>query len=213
MGNEIPDKNLFMICKKLNPNAISTLPEDYHVRTCRKDELDLWKAMPFDRQEDAKEYYGFMTQYFQAVYGSKEATFFQSCLFICDKNDIPLGTCFAWKAYDAITTIHWFKVLKNHEGLGLGRALFSIVMNSIPENNYPVYLHTQPSSFRAIKLYSDFGFSFLTDPVIGCRQNDLTECTPILKKYMNPEGFEKLQYTNAPEYFLDVVKSSGINQF
>jgi hypothetical protein len=29
-------------------------------------------------------------------------------------------------------------------------------------HEYPVYLHIQPSSFRAIKLYSDFGFSLLS---------------------------------------------------
>ena len=31
-------------------------------------------------------------------------------------------------------------------------------------------LHTHPSSYRAIKLYSDMGFKLLTDPIIGTRQ-------------------------------------------
>ena len=131
MEEEIADKNLFMMCKELNYNALAQLPNEYHVRTCRRNELDIWKAMPFDDAKSAQEYNGFMTKYFNDVYGEKEDLFFRNCLFACDKNDAPIGTCFAWKAYDKITTIHWFKVLKNYEGLGIGRALLSIVMKSI----------------------------------------------------------------------------------
>ena len=36
MGKEIPDKNLFMMCKNLNTNALAELPYGYHVRTCRR---------------------------------------------------------------------------------------------------------------------------------------------------------------------------------
>ena len=213
LENGIPEKNLFMMCKALNFNAISELSDEYHVRTCRRDELDIWKEMPFDDVKSAKEYNGFMTEYFNDVYGSKEDLFFQKCLFVCDKNDTPIGTCFAWKAYEKISTIHWFKVRKNYEGLGIGRALLSIVMRSIKENDYPVFLHTQPSSFRAIKLYSDFGFAFLTDPIIGYRKNDLEECLTILKEHMPQKDLEKLQFAEAPEEFLKAVKSSKINQF
>ena len=75
------------MCKALNSNAISELSDEYHVRTCRRDELDIWKEMPFDDMKSAKEYNGFMTEYFNDVYGSKEDLFFQKCLFVCDKND------------------------------------------------------------------------------------------------------------------------------
>ena len=213
LENGIPEKNLFMMCKALNSNAISELSDEYHVRTCRRDELDIWKEMPFDDVKSAKEYNRFMTEYFNDVYGSKEDLFFQKCLFVCDKNDTPIGTCFVWKAYEKISTIHWFKVRKNYEGSGIGRALLSIVMRSIKENDYPVFLHTQLSSFRAIKLYSDFGFAFLTDPIIGYRKNDLEECLTILKEHMPQKDFEKPQFAEAPEDFLKVVKSSKINQF
>jgi hypothetical protein len=42
---QIPDKNLFMMCERLNSNAISDMPIGFHVRTCQKNELDIWKAM------------------------------------------------------------------------------------------------------------------------------------------------------------------------
>lgn len=207
------EKNLFMMCKKLNESALSELPEGYIVRNCRKNELDIWKRIHFDEEKTAGKYEAYMTQYFNHVYAKKGNLFFEKCLFICDNNDIPVGTCFAWEAYEKITTIHWFKVVKKYEGLGIGRALLSIVMKSIPEKKYPVYLHTQPSSFRAIKLYSDFGFALLTDPIIGFRKNDLEECLPILKKKMYKRDFDNLKFTKAPKEFLQAVKSSTISEF
>jgi ribosomal protein S18 acetylase RimI-like enzyme len=213
LEKEIADKNLFMMCKALNPSALTELSNEYHVRTCRRNEINIWKEMPFDDVKSAKEYDGFMKSYFNDVYADRESLFFQKCLFVCDKNDTSIATCFGWKSYEKITTIHWFKVLKKDEGLGIGRALLSIVMNSFAVNDYPVYLHTQPPSFRAIKLYSDFGFAFLTDQVIGYRQNDLQESLPFLKANMFQKDFEKLQFAKAPEDFLKAVKSSNINQF
>jgi hypothetical protein len=47
-ANEIPDLNLFMMCSALNAEALRELPPGFHVRTCRKSELDLWKRFPFD---------------------------------------------------------------------------------------------------------------------------------------------------------------------
>ncbi len=75
MENEIPDKNLFMMCK-LNTSAFAELPDGYHVRTCRRNELDIWKKMPFDDEKTAEQYSDYMTKYFNDVYASKEDLFF-----------------------------------------------------------------------------------------------------------------------------------------
>ena len=95
----------------------------------------------------------------------------------------------------------------------MGRALLSYLLKDFPEHQYPIFLHTQPSSYRAIKLYSDFGFVLLRDPVVGMRKNDLGESLPILKKVMKPEAFDRLMFQNAPKFFLQAVQSSNINQF
>ncbi len=199
---DIPDLNIFMMCEKLNSYAISDLSDTYHIRKCRKDELDIWKNMPFDDPDEAIEYRKFMTDYFDTVYGNKGNLFYKKCLFVCDNNDKPIATAFIWKAYDEINTVHWLKVLKNYEGKGIGRALLSIIMKELKEEDYPVYLHTQPSSYRAIKLYSDFAFHLLSDSIIGLRENNIEECLPILKKYMPDTDFKNLQITRAPECFL-----------
>jgi GNAT superfamily N-acetyltransferase len=169
--------------------------------------------MPFDDPIEAEKNRGYMTDYFANVYAKKGNLFFEKCLFVCDGNDNPVATAFIWKAYDEFSTVHWVKVLKEHEGKGIGRALLSIIMNDLDEIDYPVYLHTHPSSFRAIKLYSDFGFNFLSDPIIGRRKNDIEACWPILEKFMPDKYFKNLRSENAPEYFIKKLGMVRDNQF
>jgi ribosomal protein S18 acetylase RimI-like enzyme len=218
---EIPDKNIFMMCETLNRNAFTKLPTGYLIRNCLPDELDTWKMMPFDDTNLAKEHDGFMSDYFTTTYGGQEKLFFAKTLFVCvsprerlhEQQNKPIATCLIWKAYNKFNTIQWFKVLKEYEGKGIGRALLSIVMQQLEPRDYPVYLHTQPSSFRAIKLYSDFGFSLLAGDKFGIRDNDLNDCLPILAEFMPKEYFQNLKITIAPKEFVDITSKYDTNQF
>ena len=214
LEKDIPDKNIFMMCEKLNKNALSTLPVGFYIRTCQTEELDIWKSFPFDTDEEKREYYQFMSNYFNDVYSNKDEEFFRKCLFVCEnKTNKPVATCFIWKAYDKINTIHWFKTLKEYEGKGLGRALLSYIMCELKEEEYPIYLHTQPSSFRAIGLYSSFGFKIVTNEKIGDRENNYIECLPILKQFMKKDTFNNLEFVMAPSVFDEAARSSKITQF
>ena len=210
---EIPDKNIFMMCEALNLNALSELPAGFAVRNCRREELGIWKAMPFDNLEQAKEYDAYMTGFFETTYGDKEDEFFAKTLFVCDAQDKPVATCLLWKAYDEFNTIHWFKVSKEYEGRGIGRALLSIIMRNLERSDYPVYLHTQPGSFRAIKLYSDFGFSLLSGEKFGVRKNDLDESLPILEEFMPKKYFQNLKIVKAPREFKKALAKYETIQF
>jgi ribosomal protein S18 acetylase RimI-like enzyme len=210
---EIPDKNIFMMCEVLNQSALAELPAGYSIRNCRPDELAIWKSMPFDDIDMAKEYESFMSDYFHTTYGGQEELFFAKTLFVCDRQDRPIGTCLIWKAYGEFNTVQWFRVLKEYEGQGIGRALLSTMMVELTAADYPVYLHTQPASFRAIGLYSDFGFSLLAGDKFGIRENDLVECLPILGEFMTKQYFQRLRITTAPQEFGDAVNKYDTNQF
>ena len=154
-----------------------------------------------------------MTNYFNDVYKSKEKDFYNNCLFICDSNDKPVATGFAWLSYGEFYTMHWLKVLKEYEDKGLGRAILSEIMKEIPSDKYPVYLHTQPGSFRAIKLYSDFGFSILTDEYIGNRKNEYKEAIPYLKYFMGEERYSKLNFKDSDGKFSTASSKSNKHEF
>jgi ribosomal protein S18 acetylase RimI-like enzyme len=189
----VPDYNLFMVCERPNPAAFSEMPAGFTIRFCRPDKLETWKRMHFDTPAMADEYSSYMDDYFAKWYAPKGDLFYRSCLFVCTPEDDPVATCFSWKQYDLYTTIHWFKVVAEYEGLGIGRALLSHVMRPLVPDDYPVYLHTQPSSTRAIKLYTDFGFAFIDLPVIDHRENGLAASLPILQRIMTPEAFARIR--------------------
>ncbi|GAB5408305.1 MAG: hypothetical protein BalsKO_06700 [Balneolaceae bacterium] len=203
-------KDLFMICEEVKTEAYSKLPSDFHIRSCRKDELSFWKDMHFDRPEDAKKYRYTIDEYFENTYGGKEELFFVKCLMVCNKSDTPIATCFIWKSYNRINTVQWLKVNKKYENKGIGRALLTIILD---KQDYPVYLSTQTRNFRAIKLYSDFGFKLLSNSFIGDRRNELKEALPILQKYMTPEAYQNLDVSKAPDDFIEFMQSITTKEF
>ena len=103
--------------------------------------------------------------------------------------------------------------ITDYEGRGIGRALLSHILRSITPEDFPVFLHTQPESFRAIKLYADFGFSFLEDKMIGHRKNHYFESVPVLKELIPEKFYVTFTTSKAPEFFLKAVASSLVNQF
>src|SRR5690625_2208064 len=210
---ELPDKDLFMICKSLNKQALSSLPQGYSIKNCRKDEFYIWKAMHFDDSQTAAEYDQFMEDYFKATFADQKELFFDRTLFVCDDENIPIATCLLWKAYNKFNTIQWFKVVKNYEEQGIGRALLSSIMKGLDKSDYPIFLHTHPSSYRAIKLYSDFGFQLLSDPGFGIRSNDLEDSLAYLKKHMPKKYFDNLEITKAPESIVSFLSTIQTVQF
>ena len=212
VSGQIPSKDLFMICKNVNLNAFNDLPPGYYFRKMKENELDIWKGMHLDFQhspEQHKEYMDFMDKHCEETYKQEEQLFFNKNYFVCNKDDMPIGRGFIWKYFCKINTIQWYKVLRKYEGHGIGRALLTKIMKNLNKEDYPIYLHTHPSSFRAIKLYSDFGFHLISDPVIGYRNNDLNECLPILKNFIPEKEYEKIKISKAPSDFLDIVASAG----
>lgn len=208
---DIPALNFFMMSKSPAPQAFGALPPGFHFRACRKDELDVWKRL----HAPGPMLYGFMGEYFDKVYAADAQTFFDRCIFVCDEQDVPIGTCFVWKAYGQINTLHWLKVKPEFEGLGIGRALLTEVLRPLTPEDYPVFLHTHPSCYRAIKLYADFGFHPLRAPEkIGFRQNDYQESLPYLRECMPRAFFEALpEALDAPDCLLLAAATSPIEEF
>lgn len=210
---EIPDYNIFMMCEQINKCALSELKSAYHFRNCRPDELEIWKAFPFDNESVPAEHEDFMNQIINDSYGSDMETFYKNTIFVCNEDNKPIATCSHWKAYGKFNSIHWLKTIKEYEGQGFGRAILSEIMKKFASSDYPIYLHTQPGSYRAIKLYADFGFKLLKGGQIGHRFNELEKCLPILRDFMTKKDYAKLPIIDTPQHFLRLVKNEITIQF
>ena len=210
---EIPDYHIFMMCEQLNENARTALSPDYYFRNCQPSELEMWKALPFDSDTVPSAYQNDMDDFVKNTYGRDMQTFLKNTLFVCNQKDQPIATCSYWKAYGKFNTIHWFKTIKAYEGKGVGRALLSETMSRFDRKDYPIYIHTQPGSFRAIKLYTDFGFKLLKGGKLGTRVNELEKSLPILKKFMTPSSFEKLEVMDTPDCFIKQLENETTIQF
>jgi GNAT superfamily N-acetyltransferase len=197
--------NIFMQCDVPNTDAFRKLPDGYSFRLCKRYELDVWKRILVHEQ-----YIDSVTAYYDRVYAPFEDEFFRRCLFVCDVNDTPVASTFIWRSYGLINTVGWFGVMPKHEGKGLGRALISEVLRGA---DFPVYLHTQPTSARAIKLYSDFGFKLITGFIPGNRNNDLEDSLPYLKKILPDKDYAALQYTTANPELITAIQSNELAEF
>ena len=205
--------NLFLICEKPEPSALRPLPEGCSIRTCRPDELNVWKHLAAEEQ-----YADSLTDYYERVYAGngkdKSQDFFQRCLFLCNPSGKPVATGLIGLSYARsgfpVSTLGWFRVLPEEEGKGFGRALLSELLK---RSGFPLYLHTQPTSVCAIRLYSDFGFRLLTNPVIGYRKNDLIAGLPILEKVMRPAVFNGLKFSDEGQRLHQAALSSRISEF
>ena len=197
--------NLFMQCDEINKTAFRMLPDGYSFRLCMRDELEIWKRVVAEEQ-----HVGYVSEYYEKVYKEREDEFFRRCLFVCDTEGKPVASTFIWRSYGAINTVGWFRVLPEYEGKGIGRAILS---EALRNTEFPVYLHTQPTSARAIKLYAGFGFKLVTDPVVGFRNNDLKVSWTYLKKVLPAADFANLRFTEANKELLRAAMTNETSEF
>jgi ribosomal protein S18 acetylase RimI-like enzyme len=146
------------------------------------------------------------------VYKNKENIFYNTCKVVCKDSKI-VGTCFLWKLNDKINTVHWFKVKKEYENNGIGRALLSYLFKDIKIGDLPIFLHTQPESYRAIKLYTDFGFDIATNEYVGTRKNDIGDSKIYLQQHMPQKDYKQLRYFEIPKQYIEIINEEQINDF
>ena len=100
--------------------------------------------------------------------------------------------------------------MPEYEGRGIGSGLFSEVLKNA---EYPIYVHTHPIASSAIMLYSDFGFKFITDPVVGYRENNLKDSLPYLKEVLPERDYDKIKTTNANQALLEAALLNELAEF
>lgn len=196
LDKSIPYKNLLMKCSKINKNAMTSLPDGFKFKLYEDGDECSWADIEIANGE-----FEYMNQeqvqdYFKNEYFCEKERLYKRCLFVLDDNKKPVGTSMAWfdkKDDYYIPSLHWIAVNPIDQAKGIGRALMSETMNIFMKNGeLPVYLHTQPWSYKAIKLYLDFGFYATKNETFSDFENEYNDSVTVLKNYLTEQYYEKL---------------------
>ncbi len=122
---------------------------------------------------------------------------FPDILFVLNEDNEIAGSCIAWQdmqGMNRVSSLHWLVVDERYQGIGLGRALCTAVMNIYAENGaLPVYIHTQPWSWKAILLYVSMGFRLQKTDSFSHYENEYEKAMTELRKIVKENQYELLQ--------------------
>ena len=107
-----------------------------------------------------------------------------------------VGSCIAWQdmqSRNSVSSLHWLVVQEQYQGIGLGRALSTAVMNIYADHGaFPVYIHTQPWSWKAVLLYLSLGFRLQKTDTFLHYENEYGKAMAELRKIVSEEQYELL---------------------
>ena len=194
----IPYYNIIMRCDRILPMEIK-LPEGYTIRTYQPGDEDAWAALLCSVGEqtalaDAKAL--FIDRYLA------DADLADRIFLAVDAEGTIVGTAIAWE-HDprgmGVRALHWVAVHPAHQRKGLGKALCQTCLRLFrrEDNSLPVYLHTQPWSWKAILLYIKLGFKLQPKDSFYTYENQYAQAMETLKAIVPPEQYAKMQANSA----------------
>ena len=143
----------------------------------------------FDSLDEAEHY--FVETYLQ------NQALFSNILFLLSPDKSVVGSCIAWqdkRKESIVSSLHWLVVDEEYQGRGLGKALCYATMNRFKEQgNFPVYVHTQPWSWKAIFLYLSIGFKLQKTDTFSHYENEYYKAMTALKQVITSKQFQLLQ--------------------
>lgn len=193
LDRTIPFYNTIMKCSDYRHQEVK-LPAGYTIVSYQSGYEKEWAKL-----ECAIEDFGSLAeaeQYFVETY-LQNPELFPNILFALDKDQIVVGSCIAWqdqKGVNRVSSLHWLVVQEQHQGIGLGRALCTAVMNIYDgHKDLPVYIHTQPWSWKAILLYLSLGFRLQKTDAFSHYVNEYDKAMIELKKVVSEEQYGLMQ--------------------
>lgn len=193
LDRTIPYKNIFMRCDRA-PEVLPALPEGYAFHAYDESCPAAWAALEyavgdFDSPADAE-------TYFRGRYGAAPDEARRRCIFIADAAGAIVSSCTAWwDEMDGrrVPSLHWLVTRPDRQGLGLGKAALLRTLQCFAERGeYPVYLHTQPWSYRAVLLYSKYGFRLQKTVAFTGYVNEYAEAVAAMRPYIGEAHYNRL---------------------
>lgn len=194
LDRTIPFYNLILRCDGWQGTA-EPPPEGFRLRGFRPGDEDAWAALEckigdFASREEARDY-------FIRTYGPHPRDLARRCVFAVDGQGRAVGTCTAWRDPGAdggeVASLHWLAVSPGQQGMGLGRALCRKTLSIFRElGEFPVYIHTQPWSWKALLLYVREGFLLQRAGTFGGYENQYAQGMAVLAEILPEEVCREL---------------------
>jgi ribosomal protein S18 acetylase RimI-like enzyme len=157
---------VIMILEDLTQLPVFDLAEGYHIRTYRDGDKKLWAEVETAAGEFNEPKKGIVQ--FEAEFEKYPNELKERFLILENNQNQCIGTAMGWFDDSFFRSgygrIHWVGIHPDYQGKGLAKPLVSKIMEIIKDRHEKAYLTTQTSSYKAIKIYLDFGFKpFLKD--------------------------------------------------
>ena len=194
LDRSIPFYNAILKCTHWEPVAVR-LRDGYRIRPYRPGDEAAWAGLEygigdFASCEDALDY--FSRTYLRGDPRDLERVFFAEE----EAGGRVVGSVAAWRdrrGDGTAASLHWLNVDPPHQGRGLGKALLQTAMNWYRNaGELPVYLHTQPWSYKAILLYAGQGFRMQRTDTFSHYENQYEAVMRTLQGLVSREAYEKL---------------------
>lgn len=183
LDRSIPFYNIILKCSRYRSGSI-VLPHGFSFRKFENGDEKAWAALEYAVGDFASE--DEAEQYFVTAYCQNPDDIRERCIFMVNEKDEAVGSCIAWKDWknnQAVPSLHWLVVLPAYQGRSLGRALCRKTMESFwHKGEFPVYIHTQPWSYKAVFLYIQEGFLLQITDTFSDYQNQYEQAIGVLKE-------------------------------
>jgi len=159
----------------------AALPEGFYFRYFKEGDQAAWAHIESNAGEFKDE--AAAMQRFEDEFGKYIEDLKERCIFLCHEEAGPIGTAMAWYNLDfngeEYGRLHWVGIHPDFQGRKLARPLVAKAVERLKEFHDKAYLTTQTTSWKAIKIYLDFGFT----PLITT--SNCTEAWKLLAEKLN----------------------------
>ena len=165
------------------------LPEGYYFDTYREGDDLAWAKM--ERYAGDFRSAEIALGYFRSEYLTRREELEKRFVLIRNAEGEGVCSCIAWNTFRndrRCPALQWLVTAEGYEGLGLARAVAAETVNRFCQlGEKPVYLHTQPWSYKAVWLYYQMGFRICRRDTFQTFTNQCDEALPIMQTLLPAE--------------------------
>lgn len=171
------------------------LPEGYYMGTYREGDDEAWARMEVFAGDFKT--YELALEYFRRTYMPHPEELKKRFVMVRNAAGEGVCSCIAWRSSrnnKPCSTLQWLVTAEGYEGLGLAKAVaFETVNRYYALGESPVWLHTQPWSYKAIWLYYQAGFRITSNDLLQSFPNRFEKAMPVLETLIPEEKMKLLR--------------------